>query len=189
MTQIIDPSMERAAQASEKDDRRKRLREFQSELVERMQAARSSTDATANHLGVLIGNTRWLIDLQEVGEIVPVGAIAKVPLTQSWYLGLFNLRGNLIGVVDFSRYQGLSFTDVDAESRVVTFASRLSLNCGLLVSRILGLRNMAEMTLQSSSTQETEAPIQLFLDLESVRWNRLSLSALVQSPRFLQIGS
>src|SRR5437870_8484442 len=78
------------------DARRSRLREFQSHLLERMQAARSGADAKQNQLGLLIGQQRWLLGLQEAGEIVAVDSITKVPLTQDWYLGLSNIRGTLI---------------------------------------------------------------------------------------------
>ena len=98
-----------------------------------MQAAREQTEARDNQLGVLIGQRRWLLNLQETGEVVPVTATTKVPLTQDWYLGLVNIRGNLISVIDFARYLGLAQTDIEPASRIVTFAPALGVNCGLLV--------------------------------------------------------
>lgn len=175
--------------ASDRADRRKRLRDFQAELVERMQVARTSKAAAANQLGVMIGQSRWLIDLQEVGEIVSVEAIVKVPLTQDWYLGLTNIRGSLIGVIDFARFNGLPPTLVGPESRIVTFSPRLSFNCGLLVSRVLGLRNLATMEPQTGEPDEGKAWVtQRYSDVETADWTRLSLSLLVQDPRFLHIG-
>lgn len=184
-----DSNPELRNEASDRANRRKRLRDFQAELVERMQVARTSKDAAANQLGVLIGQSRWLIDLQEVGEIVSTEAIAKVPLTQDWYLGLTNIRGNLIGVIDFARFNGLPPTPVGPESRIVTFSPRLSFNCGLLVSRVLGLRNLAAMEPQAGESDEGRAwAIQHYTDAETSNWTRLALSLLVQDPRFLHIG-
>ena len=191
MTQIIDPNHDPTltTSANSRADRRKRLRDFQSELVERMQAAHTSTDAAASQLGVMIGQTRWLINLQDIGEIVSVEAIAKVPLTQDWYLGLVNIRGNLISVIDFARYNSLPSPDISSESRIVTFSPRMSFNCGLLVSRVLGLRNTALMSQQASDSNEEKVwSDQQYLDQESILWSRLQLSQLVQDPRFLQIG-
>src|SRR3954447_26348291 len=85
--------------------RRTRLREFQAQLVDRMQAARSGVDTRVNQLGVMIGQSRWLLNLQEAGEIVPASSITPVPLTRDWFLGLANIRGNLISVIDFGRFQ------------------------------------------------------------------------------------
>ncbi|MES2934293.1 MAG: chemotaxis protein CheW [Pseudomonadota bacterium] len=169
--------------------RRTRLREFQNQLLERMQAARSGTDTRVSQLGVMVGQTRWLLDLQEASEIVSVGTITKVPLTHDWYLGLSNVRGNLISVIDFARFQGLAPTPIEQECRIVAFAPALSFNCGLLVSRVMGLRNIAEMA-PGTSAQEAATPwsAQCYQDRESKLWTQLDLSLIVQDPRFLHIG-
>lgn len=175
--------------SSDRLEKRKRLRQFQAELVERMQAARAQTEVFDNQLGVLIGQRRWLFNLQETGEVVPVTAVTPVPLTQDWYLGLVNIRGNLVSVIDFARYLGLPHTEIEASSRVITFAPTLGINCGLLVSRVLGLRNVSEMTAQVRSTPEAEAWVgDDYLDKESQTWTALSLSAIAQEHRFLHIG-
>ncbi len=170
--------------------RRTRLREFQAQLVERMQAARSGVDARVNQLGVMIGRTRWLLNLQEAGEIVSVGTITQVPLTQDWFLGLTNIRGNLISVVDFARFQGHAPTPVDKDSRIVAFAPGLTFNSGLLVSRVMGLRNVAEMKMQSDTPPgEGGAWVaQRYVDSESQIWTELNLSLVVQDPQFLHVG-
>ncbi|HEY0845975.1 MAG TPA: chemotaxis protein CheW [Noviherbaspirillum sp.] len=169
--------------------RRTRLREFQSQLVERMAAAASGTAAQASQLGVMIGETRWLLNLQEAGEIVSVGSITKVPLTQDWYLGLTNIRGNLISVVDLARFRGMAPTSIDKESRIIAFSPSLAFNAGLLVSRVMGLRNVSDMALQEP-VESDGAPwaIQRYIDRESQMWTELDLSQIVQDPQFLHVG-
>lgn len=170
--------------------RRTRLREFQAQLVERMQAARSGMDTRSNQLGVMIGRNRWLLSLQEAGEIVSVGTITQVPLTHDWFLGLTNIRGNLISVIDFARFQGEAPTLIDKDSRIVAFAPALSFNSGLLVSRVMGLRNVAEMKLHSdtSAVDEGAPRAQCYVDNESQVWTELNLSLVVQDPQFLHVG-
>lgn len=170
--------------------RRTRLREFQAQLVERMQAARSGVDTRVNQLGVMIGRNRWLLNLQEAGEIVSVGSITQVPLTRDWFLGLANIRGNLISVVDFARFQGHAPTPIDKDSRIVAFAPALSFNSGLLVSRVMGLRNVAEMKLHSDAPAAAEGAwmAQRYVDNESQIWTELNLSLVVQDPQFLHVG-
>lgn len=178
------------AKERESGTRRMRLREFQTQLVERMQAAATGAATHANQLGVMIGQTRWLLDLREAGEIVSVGSITKVPLTQDWYLGLTNIRGNLISVIDLARFCGLPQTPIDKESRIVAFGPALSFNAGLLVSRVMGLRNVEEMR-QQPSGESSDAPwaVQRYLDHENHEWTELVLSQIVQDPQFLQVGT
>lgn len=169
--------------------RRMRLREFQTQLVERMQAASSGAVAQASQLAVMVGQTRWLLNLQDAGEIVPVGAITKVPLTKDWFLGMANVRGNLISVIDLARFCGMPATPIDKDSRIVAFSPALSFNSGLLVSRVMGLRNAADM--QPDPVAEPDAAswaAQRYVDRESQAWTALDLSLIVQDQQFLHVG-
>jgi len=170
--------------------RRTRLREFQAQLMERMQAVRSGAETHVSMLGVLIGQTRWLLDLPEAGEIVSVGDITEVPLTKAWYLGLTNVRGNLIGVIDLAKFQGMAPTPIDKESRIVAFSPALTFNCGLLVSRVMGLRNVAEMEMHATQEGDAAAPwgAHRYVDRDSHVWTELKLSEIVQDPQFLHVG-
>lgn len=178
-----------ALKESDSGARRTRLREFQAQLVERMQAASSGTHTQASKLGVMIGETRWLLNLQEAGEIVSVGSVTPVPLTRDWFLGLINVRGNLVSVIDLARFRGMAATQIEKDSRVIAFAPSLSFNCGLLVSRVMGLRNVADMEMQPQPASGDSPWIaQRYLDRDSHVWNELNLSLIVQDPQFLQIG-
>jgi twitching motility protein PilI len=191
MTPSSTETLPAIVRSSDRASRRTRLREFQAQLVERMQAAQSGVDTHVNQLGVLIGETRWLLSLQEAGEIVSVGAITPVPWTQDWFLGLTNIRGNLVSVVDLARFNGSAPTAIDKDCRVIAFAPSLSFNCGLLVSRVMGLRNLDEMTLQEDAAQpESEgAGGRHYVDRENLSWRHLDLAALVRDARFLHIAA
>ncbi len=173
--------------------RRTRLREFQAQLMARMQAAQSGAQVRVNQLGVMIGQSRYLIDLREAGEIVSAGNMTKVPLTKDWYLGLANIRGNLTSVVDLSRFEGKEATVHEVSCRVVAFASGLAFNSGLLVSQVLGLRNSKDMEEQlpgSDHAMSVEKPwiVSHYRDLDGNLWSELNLALLVQDQEFLHVG-
>jgi twitching motility protein PilI len=164
-------------------ERRSRLRQYQVQLLERMQAARASAGTRAQQLGVGIGSQRYLIELLDAGEIVPLAPVTPVPLTRSWYLGLANVRGNLVGVIDLARYLGIDAAagaqaGGGPQARLVTFAPALGFNCALLVSRVYGLRQAADMTPDGERLR----------DLDANEWTPLSLAALVRDEAFLHIG-
>lgn len=185
----LDHATGQATPAQDPSIRRTRLREFQSQLMERMQAANSGVLTQANHLAVMIGQTRWLLSLHEAGEIVSVGAIAKVPLTKDWFLGLTNVRGNLLSVVDLACFHGMPSVSINKESRIIAFSPALSFNCGLLVSRVLGLRNLADLQ-PEANLEGTDATwgARRYMDRESQVWIELNLSLMVQNPQFLHVG-
>jgi twitching motility protein PilI len=177
MSAAAQPVPEKTVQ-SDGAGRRTRLRQYQVQLLERMQAARNNAGARVNQLGVQMGPERFLLDLTQVGEIVPVPSITVVPLTRPWYLGLANVRGNLISVIDLARYQLGADTAVGSDSRIITFANGLGFNCGLLVSRVYGLRHAAGM----------ESSGERLRDADAIEWTPLDLAALVSETRFLHVG-
>lgn len=170
--------------------RRTRLREYQEQLLERMQAAKGGGGAPIQQLGMQVGATRYLLDLLEAGEIVPVVPPVRVPLTLPWYLGLANVRGTLVGVIDLARYLGEegsvpSGTPPAAPSaraapgmRLVTFAPTLGFNCALLADRVYGLRQAGGMQREGDVLRDADGNL----------WTPLSLAALVREERFLHVA-
>ena len=167
-----------AAMLAPQAARRTRLRDYQAQLLERMQAAQNGTGATVHQLGVAIGGERYLLELTEAGEIVPPPALATVPLTQPWYLGLANVRGSLMGVIDLARYLDPDTSAAGSEARLVSLAPRLGINCALLVTRVYGLRRPGAMQEEGNRLR----------DAEGHAWTPLSLAALVREERFLHVA-
>lgn len=177
-------------------ERRSRLRQYQVQLLERMQAARTDGGAAARELGVLMGGQAWLLDLTQISEIVPRQSLTPVPLTQPWYLGLANIRGQLTGVVDLASYQlGQAPAGASPGQRDITLAAGLVLQCALRVDALLGLRNLAAMQQEApqESPQENSQQMprwcrQRYRDADGQVWTRLDLAQLVREPGFLQVG-
>ena len=170
--------------------RQGRLRQYQLQLIERIQAARSGALAARKELGVMLGGRPCLLDLTQLGEIVIAAGvqIQGVPLAQDWYLGLAAMRGRLTGVVDLARYMGEPACAPGNHCRIITFSPRLGLNCALLVERVLGLRQLR--TMQSVPLPDTQPcwAAQALRDSEGQQWLRLDLAQLAQSERFLDAG-
>ena len=170
--------------------RQGRLRQYQLELIVRIQAARSGALAARKELGVMLGGRACLLDLTQLGEIVIAAGvqIQGVPLAQDWYLGLAAMRGRLTGVVDLARYMGEAACASGNHCRIITFSPRLGLNCALLVERVLGLRQLR--TIQSVPVQDAPPSwaAQALRDSEGQQWLRLDLAQLAQSERFLDAG-
>jgi twitching motility protein PilI len=172
------------------------LEDFQARLSERLREADAEPDLAAR-LGLMIGEQRWLVDLSEAGEIVPVpDAIAPVPLTQDWLLGLVNLRGALYTVVDLQRFARLGRTDAGRESRLLALAARLDFNAAILVSRMLGLRNVASMRVDDDASDDVSfGPDgrpdwvgRTLVDADGHRWHELDLARLAVGRAFLMAG-
>ncbi len=160
------------------------LREFQQALVRRLNEAQTS-EAVSARLGVQVGGELWLIRLEEAGEVIPPPAIAPVPLTRPWFRGLTNIRGNLYTVVDLASFHGGEPTPQTADTRLLLVGERYGINTALLVHRMLGLRHVQQLELQS---EDGERPWEAarYVDREGKLWRELEMSALVYHNDFLQ---
>jgi len=72
---------------------REALRELQSRLASRLQAARAE-GVQAGWLAVEAAGRKYLFPLSQAGEIFPFTATQPVPYTHDWFLGVANLRGD-----------------------------------------------------------------------------------------------
>jgi branched-chain amino acid transport system substrate-binding protein len=104
------------------------LREYQRELAERLRSAEAGR--SASKLGLQAGGGNWLVDLGDAGEVIPVKPITPVPLTQPWFRGVTNIRGNLFSVVDFGAYLGGAPVAIGDQSRLVILGERFRTSAG-----------------------------------------------------------
>lgn len=159
------------------------LREFQQSVLDRLQAQVTSGSKRVSTLGVQVGEDFWLVDMSDINEVLPPPALTLVPLTKPWYCGVANVRGNLYSIVDFGVYTGGAAITQEGQSRVLLAGQKFAFNAGLLVSRVLGLRNAAEW-----EQSEEDGEIRL-KDSSGQVWHKLEMAKLLQQPEFLQIGA
>jgi chemotaxis signal transduction protein len=171
---------------------------FQARLDERLQQAQN-IQITAR-LGVLIAGSRYLIELEDAGEIVAFSqSCARVPNTSAWVLGLTNLRGVLHCVTDLAAFMGASATPMTKEARLISVASRFGVNSALLVGRMLGLQNPGAWSEISASDldaahawtrgQRPDWLGEVWLDADGKPWQALSIAKLLNDERFYQVQS
>jgi len=166
--------------------RQTRLHDYQAMLARRLRDARN-LPAVDSYLGVLVGQRSWLLPLMETGEVLEMRTPAAVPLTQPWYRGLVNARGNLLGVIDFGMFSGDGPTPVQPGSKIVVLSRHVERACGIIATRVVGLRHAVDLT-----PAEGEAPQGWhgahLADRDGRGWQVLDIRQLIEAPAFLQAG-
>ena len=167
------------------------LRAFQQELATRL-AAKTAAQVEQSRLGIACAGTQWLIRLSDAGEVIAVPTMASVPLTKPWYLGIANIRGNLYGVVDFAGFLGRPLEPVApgaSQTRLVLFGPRAGeLRAGLIVHRVLGLRNLADLSHNDTPAGAPDWYGSRWAEANGDMWQEIDLARLAQDPAFLQVG-
>ena len=159
-----------------------KLFQSQQELNNRMQASDHAGEHIST-LGVQIGEGFWLVEMSDISEVMPLPHITTVPLTKPWFCGVANVRGNLYSVVDLAAFMGQPKVLRDGQSRVLLVAQKFALNSGLLVNRVIGLRDT-----HAWRRSEVDGMIQ-YEDKELHTWRQLDVAKLLEQPEFLHVES
>jgi twitching motility protein PilI len=134
-----------------------------------------------------VGDTKMACNIDRISEILPCPQATPVPGAKSWIIGLANVRGELLTVVDLSWFLTGVRTPVSARSRLLA----TSLNkapIGLLISEVFGQRHFLDSDAIPADL-ETDSPLNGIVskqhNLGSESWKELNLDQLFNSPEFL----
>jgi twitching motility protein PilI len=163
------------------------LREFQTRLAEKLKAAEEAKRVSSK-LGFLAGGQHWLVDLDQINEVVTVPELTEVPWAKPWFVGVASVRGALYGCVDLAAYLDLAEPLPPGESRILLAHPRFGVNAALRVDRALGLRGIAELTPEPVEVGAAPWQISRWHDRDGQFWTEINMELLVVTPAYLEAG-
>ncbi|MBA2689843.1 MAG: chemotaxis protein CheW [Burkholderiales bacterium] len=167
--------------------RKTSLREYHAAVAERLKNLSLQEASAASKLGFLVGDMRWIINLHEIAEVLPVPSIVSLPLTRPYFKGICNVRGSLYGVMDFAAFLGELPIVPGMENRLLLLPAPLVQGAALLVSRMAGLRNPDTFT-PTERQPDTPPWVQLYHDAEGNLWHEVDVAVLSREELFLNVG-
>jgi len=163
------------------------LREFQESILAKLKEASHQVGAEyTSRLGVSVGGKRFLINLSDVREVLPVPPLQLVPLTKPWFLGVSNVRGNLYNVTDLAQFMRMPPTAKSINNRILLLSTESTMQVALLVDSLIGLRNIQSMQLTPSSKISEVYGLNAYADADGNDWIELDVETLVQDSDFVQ---
>ena len=165
------------------------LQTYQQDILARLKKVADDGQTVAiSRLGISIAGRNYLVSLADVSEVVPLLEITKIPLTKPWFLGVANVRGNLSAVSDFASFLGETLTPLSSESRVLLAHSRFGINAGLLVERLIGLRDVNSMKVKRIASLEKPWQLNIYQDDSGKEWQEIDIGLLINEKEFLQVA-
>ncbi len=164
------------------------LRQYQEDILARLEAVgKDSATISRSRLGVMVGGKRILISLEDVSEVIPLPEIFPAPNTQSWFLGMANIRGNLYAISDLAELMGLGAASKSQGARVLLLSDDLLMQSGILVESLVGLRNIDQFKEEKLSIADNYCfkPYE-YRDEDNNVWLELDCQMLVSSKDFMQ---
>jgi len=133
-----------------------------------------------------LGPHRLTVGITEVDEILPLPQSTPVPGATDWLLGLANVRGNLVTIVDLGWFLFGSRTPITARTRLIL--TRLQGRyLGLIVDEVFGQRhfNIQDVLDQQLDDDSLTNRIERIFTQGDERWARFRMNQLLTDPKFL----
>lgn len=100
-------------------------------------------------------NEKYGINVMQVQEVLRVTEIAPVPGAPDYVLGIINLRGNVVTVIDTRKRFGLAPKDMDEATRIVIIESNDQV-VGILVDSVAEVVDLRTSEIEAAPNVGTE---------------------------------
>ncbi|RDJ00220.1 chemotaxis protein CheW [Dyella solisilvae] len=140
-------------------------------------------------IGYRAGNRLFVSGIDEISELLAVPSLTPVPGTQAWLLGVANVRGNLVPVIDLARFLFGERTQLTERTRLLVVRQGAG-SVALMVDEVFGQRTV-DVEQRRNAEQEDDSRLARFVD-ERVGEPRLavfSMGKLVRAPDFRQAAA
>lgn len=140
-------------------------------------------------VGFMLSGHYCLAELGQVSEILHMPKLTSVPGVRKWVMGVANVRGRLVPVMDLSGLLGLAGKP-GLRTRRVLVVEQGDILAGLLVDAVLGMQQFpvdSMRDLPSNKTGLSDFVDEGFIKDERV-WNVFQMNLLIHSSEFLQVA-
>ncbi len=141
-------------------------------------------------MGFQVGGVRLVSAMGEISEVLKVPKVAALPGVKPWVLGVANIRGRLIPVIDLHQFLDMAPTLPMAQWRVLVVEDG-DISAGLLVEQSLGMQHFFEDGFERG-TEEVPAALRAYVRGIFRHAGRVfyeaRLTSILRDERFLDVA-
>jgi twitching motility protein PilI len=139
-------------------------------------------------VGFRIADYKLIAVMSEVKEILYLPVYTSIPGVKSWMVGVANVRGNLLPLMDLKGYVMGEDIAQRINSRVVVIDYK-GFNTGLIVEEVYGLKHFLAKD-QADKLPDMDAKILPYIEMafneQDNEWPVFSFNQLTRDERFIQ---
>lgn len=114
------------------------------------QSAQTRSDPVSRWVTFKLENETYGIDVMQVREVLRCSEISPVPGAPRYVLGIINLRGNVVSIIDTRSRFGLSFKEPDDAARILILEADGQHVVGFLVDSVHEVMQLRATELESA---------------------------------------
>jgi len=149
--------------------------------------APEQTQAQANLLEVLefrLASERYAVETRHVDEVHPCRELTPLPCTPAFVLGVVNVRGRILPVLDIKKFFGLPEQGLTDLHRIILVRGH-DLELGLLADVIVGVRAVKADELQPTLATFTGIHAEYLRGIDAERLIVLDLDRILCDPKII----
>jgi purine-binding chemotaxis protein CheW len=107
------------------------------EVLKKTPNSEISEDNKSGYLEFLLSGEKYAIEITSINEVIPLKEFTPLPGTPDFVVGIINVRGKIIAVIDIKKFfdlPGKGITDLDK----VIILSHSDIELGILADDIIG---------------------------------------------------
>jgi len=138
-------------------------------------------------VGFKVDETHYALAINKIVEVLILTETTKIPGISSWVLGLGNIRGNLIPIIDLKSYLFKKATKTTAHTRMVVIQQNGG-QVGLVVDEVFGQKHFIQSQVHKNKEGSKEEPTLKYVNVaykeEDIIWNVFEDELLINDSSF-----
>jgi twitching motility protein PilI len=171
--------------------RRSSLKEYQDEILRKMELARSTSDGVAEQVrffGFQSAGRKFLVDASLVVELTSVSKLQPLPMAKPWAVGAANIKGSVYSVTDF----GILFANVPTQTgKFIVLDDAIVSGAALLIEGLTGIYDRETIGVEATPDGASGLPdwVTGFYLFNNDRHHMVNLEKLIEDERFNKLQS
>ena len=130
-------------------DEKVRILRERAEALARSTDERGGPDEDVTVVEFMLAHERYALELSYIREVYPLKDLTPLPGVPDFILGIVNVRGQILSIVDIRRFFELPERGLTNLNQVIILQSD-DMEFGLLADEILGTRSIPRSAIQTS---------------------------------------
>ena len=131
------------------DEERDKILKERAKIFSRELEAKEEKDEYVEVLEFLLAHEMYGVELKYVREVYPLKELTPIPEIPAFVLGVVNVRGQILSVIDIKKFFDLPEKGLTDLNRVIILHSD-DMEFGILADSIIGVRNILLSELKTS---------------------------------------
>lgn len=113
---------------------------------------------STQYIVIKIGEEQYGIDIKYVDNILRMQKITRVPHTQSYFMGVINLRGEVVPVMSIRVKMALSEDEITNKSRIIILKVENNAPVGIVVDEVKEVVSLDERSIDEVNRSSKNEP-------------------------------